>query len=65
MTKYIEGIPYYRHLIRYTLATGERRSMIRWSPGAPWVREEVARELCDRFGIEGIKPGSVTITQQG
>jgi hypothetical protein len=35
MTKYIEGIPYYRHLIRYTLATGERRSMIRWSPGAP------------------------------
>lgn len=61
MTKMIENVPYYRFVVRYTLATGQRRRMVRWSPGAPWVYEEVGRELCDRFGLEGIKPGSVTI----
>jgi hypothetical protein len=57
----IEGVPYERFVIRYTLTSGERRRMVRWSPGFPWIREEIGRELCERFGIEGIKPGSVTI----
>ena len=57
----VEGVPYYRHVVRYTLASGKRRRMVRWSPGAPWVYEEVGRELCERFGLEGIRPGSVTI----
>lgn len=58
----IEGVPYYRHVIRYTLADGRRRRMVRWSPGFPWIRSEVGRELADRFGLDGIKHGSVTIT---
>jgi hypothetical protein len=35
--------------------------MVRWSPGPPWVRDEVGRELVERFGVEGIKAGSVSI----
>jgi hypothetical protein len=59
--KHIEGVPYYRHVVRYALSDGRRRRMVRWSPGHPWVRTEVARELVERFGVEGIKRGSVTI----
>lgn len=59
----VEGVPYYRFVVRYTLRTGQRRRMVRWSPGFPWVREEIARELVERFGIEAIKPGSVTIVE--
>lgn len=61
MTRHIEGVPYHRHVIRYTLVDGRRRCMVRWSPGHPWVRTEVARELVERFGEDGIKRGSVTI----
>ena len=57
----IEGVSYYRFRIRYTLTTGERRRMVRWSPGFPWIREEIGRELVERFGLEAIKAGSVTI----
>jgi hypothetical protein len=59
--RFVENVPYMRYLVRYTLATGQRRRMVRWSPGGRFVYEEVARELSERFGIEGIKPGSVTI----
>lgn len=62
-TKLVENVPYYRFRARYTLATGQRRSMVRWSPGFPWVRDEIGRELMDRFGLDGIKAGSVTIRQ--
>lgn len=58
---YIEGIPYWPFLVRYTLADGKRRRMTRRSPGEPWVYSEIGRELVDRYGVEGIKPGSVTI----
>jgi hypothetical protein len=58
----IEGVRYYRHVVRYTLADGRRRRLVRWSPGHHWVRSEIARELDDRHGIENIKPGSCTIT---
>lgn len=57
----IEGVPYHRFRVRYRLASGQRRTMLRWSPGYPWVREEIARELVERFGLDGIKAGSVTI----
>jgi len=60
-TKLIEGVPYHRHVVRYTTADGKRRRMVRWSPGRPWVYDEVGRELLDRFGADGIKPRSVTI----
>ena len=61
MTRTIEGVPYHRFVVRYTLSDGRRRRMIRWSPGFPWVRTEVLRELDDRHGIEAIKHNSVTI----
>lgn len=61
----VEGVPWYRHVVRYSLTDGTRRRMVRWSPGFPWIREEVGRELADRFGIEGIKPGSVSIEERG
>lgn len=57
----VEGVPYERFIIRYTLISGQRHRMVRWSPGLPWIREEIARELHERFGLESIKPGSVTI----
>lgn len=57
----VEGAPYYRHRVRFQLADGRRRSWVRWSPGYPWIREEVGRELADRFGLAGVKPGSCTI----
>lgn len=60
-TRLVEHVPYYRFRVRYTLADGKRRTMVRWSPGFPWVREEIARELVERFGLDGIAPGSVTI----
>ena len=57
----IEGVDYYPFLVRFTLTNGTRRRIVRWSPGHPWVRDEVARELDERYGLEGIKPGTVTI----
>ena len=62
MTRTIEGVPYHRFVVRYTLTDGKRRRLVRWSPGFPWVRAEVLRELDDRHGIEAIKPNSVAIT---
>ena len=61
--RHVENVPYYKFRIRYRLATGERRTMVRWSPGFPWVRDEIGRELVERFGLEGIAPGSVTIAE--
>lgn len=57
----IEGVPYRRYRVRYTLADGRRRRMLRWSPGFPWVRDEIGRELVDRFGLDGLRRGSVSI----
>ena len=61
----VEGVPYYRHVVRFTLADGRRRRWVRWSPGAPWVTGEVLHELVDAFGRGAIKPGSVTIAKDG
>ena len=61
--RYIEGVPYYKFRARFRLVSGERRQRTYWSPGYPWVRTEVARSLGAEFGIENIKPQSVTLTQ--
>lgn len=59
--KFIEGVPYHRHVVRYTTIDGKRRRMVHWSPGHPWVRTEVLHTLDARVGVENIKPRSVTI----
>jgi len=59
----VEGVHYWRFVVRYRLSDGRRRRLVRWSPGYPWVREEICRELADRFGLNGIWPKSVTIKQ--
>jgi hypothetical protein len=57
----IEGVTYYPYKVRFRLADGRRRFWIRWSPGDPWVRDEIAREIAERFGLDGVKKASVTI----
>jgi len=60
----IEGVEYERFRVYYTVlevGISKRRRMVRWAPGFPWVYTEIARELVDRFGLDNIKPGSVTI----
>lgn len=57
----IEGVRYHRYVVRYTLRTGQRRRMVRWSPGAPWVYDEIGRELLERYGADGVRPRSCTI----
>lgn len=59
--KWIEGVRWFPFIVRFRLADGTRRRIVRWSPGFPWVRQEIARELIDRYGERGIKPRSVTI----
>ncbi len=60
-TLYLEGVAYHRYRLRFQLADGRRRSWVRWSPGLDFARNEFARELEATFGIEGIKPGTLTI----
>jgi len=57
----VEGVPWYRHVISFRLhgQSGTRR-LVRWSPGAPWIYDEVARELVGRFGAR-VVPGSVDV----
>ena len=62
-TKTIEGVTYYPFVVSFKLADGRRRRMIRWSPGYPWVYDEVGRELLDRFGEHGIRERSCTIRE--
>lgn len=57
----IEGVPYYRYRVTFRLSSGARRRWVRWSPGFPWVFHEVGRELFERFGEQGVKPGSCSI----
>jgi len=59
----IEGVTYYRFAVRFTLADGRRRRRYYWSPGFPWVYDEVGQSLLNEFGLEGIKPHSCTIRE--
>ena len=60
---YVEGVPWRRFIVRYRLTDGRRRRLIRYSPGFPWVMDEVGRELMERHGREAIRPGSVSIEE--
>jgi hypothetical protein len=59
----IEGVTYYRFRVTFRLADGRRRRWVRWSPGPPWVRDEVGRELYERFGLSGVRERSCSITE--
>jgi hypothetical protein len=60
----IEGVPYYPFIVTFRTTDGKRHKLTHWSPGYPWVRQEVARGLDDRFGISEIVPGSCAIQQR-
>jgi len=60
--RYIEGVLYYRHIVRFTLSDGRRRRWIRWSPGGTFAYSEIGNELVDRFGEHGVKQNSATIS---
>jgi len=60
-TLHIEGVEYVRHVVRFRLLDGRTRRWIRYSPGLPWIREEVGREIAERIGIESVVPGSCSI----
>lgn len=54
----VEGVPYQRFVVSFKLADGRRRRWVRWSPGWPWIGDEVARELEHRFEDDELPPGS-------
>lgn len=57
----IEGVTYYRYRVRFQTAGGRRLVWIRWAPARLYALESVGRELVNRFGLRGIKPGSCTV----
>lgn len=59
--RFYEGVPYRPYLVTFRTIDGKRHRWTRWSPGFPWVYDEVGRELVDRFDEGGIKPRSCTI----
>jgi hypothetical protein len=59
--RYIEGVPYYRHIVGCYLKDGSRHRLTLWSPGFPWVRQEAGRMLDALFGVDNIRERSVTI----
>lgn len=56
--RHVEGVPYYPFEVRFRLADGRRRRWVRWSPGYPWVRGEITRELAARFNDRELPTGS-------
>lgn len=54
---WVEGVSYWRHVVTFTLADGRRRRIIRHLCPLT-AREQVGRELVERFGANGVKPGS-------
>jgi hypothetical protein len=60
----IENVEYQRYLVTFRLSSGARRRWVRWAPAMVFAREAVARELVDRFGLDGIAPKSVSIRCQ-
>lgn len=63
MTRTYEGVPYHRYRIYYTALLPEgprRRRMVRWL--CPIIeRGRIAEELVERYGLDGIKPRSVSV----
>lgn len=46
--KVVEGVPYYRFAVRFRTKEGQRIRWLRWSPGPPWLFEEIDREITYR-----------------
>lgn len=40
-----EGVTYFRFRVTFRTSDRRRRRWVRWSPGAPWIFDEVSREL--------------------
>lgn len=59
MTRYLEGVPYTKYILRYTLENGTRRKRIAWLGPEPFRREDVRRYLAD----EDVKHGSNVIVR--
>jgi len=46
-----EGVPYRRYSVRFKTVSGKRVRVYFWSPGPPWIGEEVTRMLNDRGDV--------------
>ena len=53
----VEGVAYRKYRVAFRLTDGKRRAWVRWSPGWPWIQDELAREFQDKD--MPIKPGSL------
>jgi hypothetical protein len=60
-TRTYQGVSYSAFRVRFKLTTGDIKRWIRWSPGFPWIVEEITREIQDRFESGDILPRSLTI----
>lgn len=61
--KLIEGVPYYRFRVSITLTSGRRRRLFRHSPGFPWVRSEVTRELSDTYEPQEVRRVTISFAE--
>ena len=57
----VEGVPYRRFRVTFCMSDGRRRRWVRWSPGFPWITDEVCRELVETIGADNVKPHSCRI----
>ena len=49
----IEGVPYFRYLVRYVTTHGRRRTKVLYSPGRPWIGEAVRRWIaCEDIDVK-------------
>lgn len=56
-----EGVPYRRYAVSFQTTAGKRVRVHVWSPGQPWLREEVSRMLGDRGDV---RPGSDVVVKE-
>lgn len=58
----VEGVRYYRFIVRFRWADGRRARWVRWAPAVVFMREQLIREL-DAKDIESemLRPRSCTI----
>jgi hypothetical protein len=59
----IEGVPYCRFRVSVTLTSGKRRRLFRHSPGFPWIRSEVTRELYDLYEPQEVKRVTISLAE--
>jgi hypothetical protein len=49
--KLVEGVPYSRFRVEFRDTTGKRHRLTHWSPGHPWLVEEIRRLLSDCYDV--------------